>query len=129
MKLSLYVSVALLLMSSCDKSEQEKSLVVKDQVFDFGKVTLGDTTQHEFSFTNIGTQKIRIVDIRPGCTCLVSKLDASVIEPQQSINLLVKYVPDTDDASLSDVDRMIAVRTTDVQKIIILHMRGKVVAR
>ena len=38
-------------------------------VYDFGKVSSGEVVKHSFVFTNIGTAKLEIKDVRPGCGC------------------------------------------------------------
>jgi hypothetical protein len=40
-----------------------------ETTFDFGKVTAGEVTRHNFVFTNTGSATLEIKDVRPGCGC------------------------------------------------------------
>lgn len=47
--------------------------------YDFGQVQQGQKIRHAFTFTNPGTQPLRIKEIKPGCSCtLVKSWDARI---------------------------------------------------
>src|SRR5206468_6603052 len=50
-------------------------------VYDFGKVSSGEVVKHTFVFTNIGTAKLEIKDVRPGCGCTTAGTWDKEVEP------------------------------------------------
>jgi len=78
---------------------QEKKIVEfaeKDNTHDFGTVQEGDgkdgKVSHVFTFTNVGTTPIFIVDIRPGCSCTASDYDKNkVILPGEKGEFTISY--------------------------------------
>jgi len=52
-----------------------------DIVYDFGKVNSGEAVKHDFVFTNIGTARLEIKDVRPGCGCTTAGTWDKQVEP------------------------------------------------
>ena len=52
-----------------------------DIIYDFGKVNSGTVVKHDFTFTNIGTATLEILDVRPGCGCTTAGTWDKQIEP------------------------------------------------
>ncbi len=67
-------------------SGQEKapSIVVDNPVKDFGKVTVGKTLKHVFSFSNSGSSTLEILEVEPTCGCQAVSLTTKQIEPGKS---------------------------------------------
>src|SRR4030095_17074391 len=47
----------------------------------FWQSQLGDVVKHTFVFTNIGTAKLEIKDVRPGCGCTTAGTWDKEVEP------------------------------------------------
>ncbi len=110
---------------SCNQRSTEGRLIkLNEDIYDFGNTSVGDTAYHSFKLTNNSSEAIKILDIQPGCSCLVSKPTNNIILPSKSMKLLVGFSPRIDDVGV--IDRMIAIRTTSKQRILILHVKSNV---
>jgi len=70
----------LLFYQSCNQNPPEDgSLKLNENIYNFGNISVGDTAYHSFKLTNNSSEAIKILDIQPGCSCLVSKLDNNTI--------------------------------------------------
>ena len=67
-------------------SGQDKapSIVVDNPVKDFGKVMVGKTVKHVFSFSNSGSSTLEILEVEPTCGCQKVFLTTKQIEPGHS---------------------------------------------
>ena len=78
---------------------QEKKIVEfveKDNTYDFGTVQESDgqggRVSHDFTFKNVGTTPIFIVEIRPGCSCTASNFDKNkIILPGETGKFTISY--------------------------------------
>lgn len=43
------------------------------EIFDFGKITQGETVEHTFKFTNVGKSDLIITDVEGSCGCTVPR--------------------------------------------------------
>ena len=50
--------------------------------FDFGKIKEGDIVEHVFNFTNIGSDTLKIAQVRASCGCTATLLSANHIPPK-----------------------------------------------
>lgn len=99
-------------MVSCQKSETDVSTppsgnpistetTVQDQngpvikfeesVYDFGKVTDGDTVKHNFKFTNVGKKDLIIANAAASCGCTVPSYPKEAIKPGDSGEIKVTF--------------------------------------
>jgi hypothetical protein len=60
-------------------------------VYDFGKVSSGDVVKHTFVFTNIGTAKLEIKDVRPGCGCTTAGTWDKEVEPGKTGSIPLQF--------------------------------------
>ncbi|MEM6632564.1 MAG: DUF1573 domain-containing protein [Bacteroidota bacterium] len=49
--------------------------------FDFGEIQQGDTVSHTFTFKNLGTQPLRISNIKPSCGCTAPNWTKALVPP------------------------------------------------
>ena len=49
--------------------------------FDFGEITQGDTVSHTFTFKNVGTQPLKISNIKPSCGCTAPNWTQELVPP------------------------------------------------
>ena len=60
-------------------------------VYDFGKVSSGDVVKHSFVFTNVGTAKLEIKDVRPGCGCTTAGTWDKEVEPGKTGSIPLQF--------------------------------------
>jgi hypothetical protein len=68
---------------------------------------------YEFSLQNMGARPMRLLDVRPSCSCTVAKLSSSVIQPGDQVTLNVVYDVQSQFGELANRD--IFIRTDSSQ--------------
>lgn len=53
-----------------------------EEEFDFGKIKEGDVVEHVFTFTNIGSDTLKIAQVRASCGCTAVLLSDNRIPPK-----------------------------------------------
>jgi len=93
-------------------------------VFDFGKATFGELVNHEFIFTNAGSQPLVIKDVHPGCGCTTVKQWSHEVPPGQEGTVSLSF----DTANFSGpVAKSVAVTCNDTnQPVVSLQIKGNV---
>jgi hypothetical protein len=101
------------LMVSCQKNETEavssktdgkaisteatnidtNAAVIKfeESIYDFGKVTDGDTVKHIFKFTNVGKKYLKIANAAASCGCTIPSWPKDSIKPGDSGEINVVF--------------------------------------
>jgi hypothetical protein len=51
--------------------------------FDFGKIQANEVVRHDFIFTNVGTTRLELTDVRPSCGCTTAGTWDRSVEPGQ----------------------------------------------
>ena len=69
--------------SSAPATSGPPHLVVKEPIFDFGKVEQGAQVNHLFRFTNEGGRDLRIESVKTSCGCTAAVISSEVLAPGQ----------------------------------------------
>jgi hypothetical protein len=85
--------------------------VVKEMVFDAGRITKGDPIKHDFILENQGTTVLEITSVKPGCGCTVTEYDPK-IKPGKTGKISATV---TTAAFSGPIVKPIAVTTSDPQ--------------
>lgn len=125
------------LIVSCNKSKEinEKSIITKiekietpskgildckETSFYAGKVKTGQPVEHTFSFKNIGTEPVIILEKTMSCNCTDLKTSLDTIQPNEITNLKVKI--DTKDKNQGENEATITVKTNGSRKFYLLEV-------
>lgn len=125
------------LIVSCNKSKEinEKSIITKiekietpskgildckETSFYAGKVKTGQPVEHTFSFKNIGTEPVIILEKTMSCNCTDLKTSLDTIQPNEITNLKVKI--DTKDKNPGKNEATITVKTNGSRKFYLLEV-------
>ncbi|MEP7165792.1 MAG: DUF1573 domain-containing protein [Ferruginibacter sp.] len=74
------------------KKPAEEALLVKEDVFDFGKIPQGKPVHHIFTVTNMGLQPLKIANVQASCGCTTPEWDKeNAIAPGQDGKITVGY--------------------------------------
>ena len=85
-------SVCLALTASA--KEKEAKIDFKEDVYDFGKVSVKDgKVSHEFEFTNIGSKNLVITDAKADCGCTRPEYSDEPVAPKKKGSVKVTFVP------------------------------------
>jgi hypothetical protein len=60
------VIIGIFCASAAAKEKGVPKLIIKNGVFDMGKVNEGDTIKHTFLINNQGDAPLQIIDVKPG---------------------------------------------------------------
>ncbi|MBS1742225.1 MAG: DUF1573 domain-containing protein [Bacteroidetes bacterium] len=70
----------------------EDALVLKEEVYDFGKIPQGKPVTHIFEVTNKGKAEIKISNVQASCGCTTPEWEKDkAIAPGESTNITVGY--------------------------------------
>lgn len=141
MKILIFTCFSFLILS-CSKAKEikENSIVseiekietpskglleCKETTFYAGKVKAGQPVEHTFSFVNIGTESVIILEKTMSCNCTDLKTSLDIINPNQITNLKVKI--DTKDKNLGKNDATVTVKTNGSRKFYLLEVTFDIV--
>ena len=70
----------------------EEVLVIKEDVYDFGKIPQGKPVHHVFTVTNAGKEPLKIANVQASCGCTTPEWDKdSAIPPGEETEIKVGY--------------------------------------
>jgi hypothetical protein len=81
----------ILLVLAHGPASSEPLLEVPDRGFDFGDAPQKATLVHRFWFKSVGTDTVRIHDIKTGCDCAVPSLEKKWIAPNDSMEVTLYW--------------------------------------
>lgn len=70
---------------------ESTSIKFDEESYDFGKVAMGDTVEHDFSFTNTGELPLIISNAEASCGCTVPEYPKEPLAPGESGIVKVKF--------------------------------------
>jgi hypothetical protein len=125
------------LIISCSKAKEinEKSIFTKIEKietpskglleckktsFYAGKVATGQPVEHTFSFKNIGTEPVIILEKTMSCNCTELKTSLDTIQPNETTNLRVKI--NTKDKNPGKNEATVTVKTNGSRKFYLLEV-------
>ena len=141
MKILIFTCFSFLILS-CSKAKEikENSIVpeiekkinpskglleCKETIYYAGKIQAGEPIEHTFSFVNIGTEPVIILEKTMSCNCTDLKTSLDTIQPKETTNLKVKI--DTKDKNLGKNDATVTVKTNGSRKFYLLEVNFDIV--
>lgn len=139
MRVLIFISI---LIMSCNKSKEIKKnsvvpetekteiqskglLECKETTYYAGKIQAGEPIEHTFSFVNIGTDPVIILEKTMSCNCTDLKTSLDTIQPKETTNLKVKI--DTKDKNTGKNEATITVKTNGSRKFYLLEVTFDVI--
>ena len=139
MRVLIFISI---LIMSCNKSKEIKKnsvvpetekteiqskglLECKETTYYAGKIQAGEPIEHTFSFVNIGTEPVIILEKTMSCNCTDLKTSLDTIQPKETTNLKVKI--DTKDKNTGQNEATITVKTNGSRKFYLLEVTFDVI--
>jgi hypothetical protein len=129
----LILTCFVILLLSCSKSKEIKKDIVietetkskgmldcKETSFYAGKIKPGQPIAHTFSFRNIGTEPVIILEKTMSCNCTNLKTSLDTIQPNEITYLNVKI--DTKDKNPGKNEATITVKTNGSRKFYLLEV-------
>ena len=89
----LLLSAAVLLLCLGAIAQNPQKMVFRERVQQLGSIPLKDSTSVVFHDRNEGEQPLTIVQMHPGCTCLVPSYSREALMPGDSTSFTLRYKP------------------------------------
>lgn len=77
--------------SPSTSTENQPSIEVSPQSYNFGPANYGEKLGHAFTVTNIGNQTLEITKVATSCGCTTAEVSQTSILPGQQADLAVTY--------------------------------------
>ncbi len=141
MRVLIFICLSILILSCSKSKEIKKNSVIpetkktetqskgllecKETSFYAGKIQAGQPIEHTFSFVNIGTEPVIILEKTMSCNCTDLKTSLDTIQPKETTNLKVKI--DTKDKKTGQNEATITVKTNGSRKFYLLEVTFDVI--
>ena len=104
---------------------EEKVIAFPDgKIFDFGDITISDGPQKcSFTFRNISSKPVQILNVISSCGCTTPEWTQAAVEPGKSGTIGVTF---SNDQGPSPFDKTLTVYVSNVNRPVLLHIRGVV---
>ena len=74
------------------KKAAEESLVIKEEVYDFGKIPQGKPVHHVFVISNIGKTPLKLANVQASCGCTTPEWERNKVQaPGEKTRINVGY--------------------------------------
>lgn len=126
---ALFVSASMgLAQNSAKTAEKKKDLpeiTFEKTVYDFGTVTQGDETIHEFVFKNTGKAPLVLNNVRASCGCTVPNWSKKPVKQKEKASVKVRY----DSNRIGAFTKSITVMSNAKNSPIHLTIKGEVIRK
>jgi hypothetical protein len=89
--ISLFVATVFQSNAQTDSLQKGPTLVLAKKFHDFGDVIYGNKVRHTFTFTNTGSDTLRIQKIVTTCGCTVPESYDKIVAPGASGTIVVEF--------------------------------------
>lgn len=74
-----------------DPNMPKTEMLFGEDSFDFGSIPQGVPVQHEFTFTNIGENDLKLGEVKAGCHCTSPKWTKDLIKPGGKGSVIIEF--------------------------------------
>lgn len=97
-----------------------------DSVYNFGKITQGESVSYSFDFINKGGSSLIISDVRPSCGCTVPQSwPKHPVKPGDAGKIEITF---NSEGRTGEVTRTIRITSNAKPNINILYIKGEIIA-
>ena len=127
-KIGILLLMLIALGASVQAADKNKGQIkFEETVYDFGNIKEdGGKVTHEFTFTNVGKDPVKITDARAQCGCTTPEYPQEEIAPGESGTVKVTYNPLGRPGGFT---KTVTVRSTGTPGKVILKIRGTVLPK
>ncbi|WMW77689.1 DUF1573 domain-containing protein [Flavobacterium sp. 20NA77.7] len=120
----LSLMLGLVLLLSCKEVEESAIIEVQKEI-NFGTIHSNESVSKVFKIKNISTTNLIIKNIKTSCGCTVAKLSDSIINPNDKVELKVKFVASKE--KIGKIKNSIVVESNTNPVFTVLYLKGNVV--
>ncbi len=126
---TLFISASMSLAQNSAETAQKRSdlpeITFENTVYDFGTVTQGDETIHEFVFKNTGKAPLVLNNVRATCGCTVPDWSKKPVMKREKSSVKVRY----DSRRIGAFTKSITVMSNAKNSPVHLTIKGEVVRK
>lgn len=109
--LALILSGRIVLAQDSTKIANGPKIKLAETTFDFGTVTQGTAVKHIFKFKNVGTDTLKIEQVRSSCGCTAAE-SSKIIPPQKDGQIEVNF---NTASQMGKVSKTVYIFSNDVE--------------
>lgn len=98
-------------------------LEIENDSYDFGEVKEGEKVEHEFTFTNTGSEPLIISKVQASCGCTTPEYSKNPIAPGETGKVKVVF---NSSGQMGKQQKIITVTSNATNTNTLLHLRGEV---
>ncbi len=111
-------------LTQAQTEDLKSTIQVDTSDYSFGSVLEGEKIKTSFNISNTGNAPLNIINLIPGCGCLIAKLDSQVVEPGGNLPVSVEF--DTR-GFIGQQSQQLAINTDNLeQKQLVFTIHGQV---
>jgi len=125
MKNSFLYFTFIILTLSCNKTTENNFAEIEYQKeIDFGIINTTDTITKSFTIKNISSKTLVIKNVKASCGCTLVKLKDSIIEKDESTDIVATYIPKKDD--IGKISKSIVIESNTKTGYNVMYLKGQV---
>lgn len=79
--------------ASIEKMSDESKIVFEDEIFNFGKIYIGEIVEYGFKFKNLGSGELIINNVKSSCGCTAALVSKNHLQKNETGEVKVKFNP------------------------------------
>ncbi len=111
------------LSNIANENKNQAEFAFEADEFNFGNITQGESSTHEFNFTNNGNDPLIITNAQGSCGCTVPVYPKEPIMKGQTAKIKVTF---NSAGKLGVQDKTVTITSNAKQNPMVLHMKGSV---
>ncbi|HHT9138879.1 MAG TPA: DUF1573 domain-containing protein [Candidatus Wunengus sp. YC60] len=77
--------------TSIEKTIEMPKISFEEQVYDFGKIYIGESVKHEFKFKNLGKGELIINNVKSSCGCTAALVSKNILRKEEEGEVAIKF--------------------------------------
>lgn len=79
--------------ASIEKMSDESKIVFEEEIFNFGKIYIGEIVEYGFKFKNLGSGELIINNVKSSCGCTAALVSKNHLQKNETGEVKVKFNP------------------------------------
>ncbi|GJQ23629.1 MAG: hypothetical protein HBSAPP01_14190 [Candidatus Brocadia sapporoensis] len=79
--------------ASIEKMSDESKIVFEEEIFNFGKIYIGEVVEYGFKFKNLGSGELIINNVKSSCGCTAALVSKNHLQKNETGEVKVKFNP------------------------------------
>lgn len=111
--ISFFLIIALSFIRLIANAQEGPRINIPSTLWEIGTIKLGDEVTRTFKIMNLGTDELKINNIRSSCSCLTVKLTSKVVKPKEYTEIIATF---KEESKIGDVIKTIYIDSNDISE-------------